>query len=304
VLVSELHVVPAANSKETAMSLDRLVTSSTEPASGWPAVPGASGNACARFDQLWEPDSRAVHKLAIEKFRERVNKKFDLKLEDYDDLYKWSIEELESFWGEVWSFTQPVVSKSYDKVLAAGGHHMDDIPKWFTGCELNFAENLLKFRDFRPALYSIVEGQKTPLVITFAQLYEQVRDVASALRRHGLKKGDRVAGYLPNSSDAVAIMLAVTSIGAVWSSASPDFGVSGVLSRFKQVEPRFLFSVEAVKYHGTVHDNLEKTAGSYPAIVLRRKDHRRSFPVSKPGNRLEHRSKCSFHARLHQRSRQ
>jgi acetoacetyl-CoA synthetase len=77
--------------------------------------------------------------------------------EDYDDLYKWSIEELESFWGEVWSFTQPVVSKSYDKVLAAGGHHMDDIPKWFTGCELNFAENLLKFRDFRPALYSIGE---------------------------------------------------------------------------------------------------------------------------------------------------
>jgi acetoacetyl-CoA synthetase len=133
-----------------------------------------------------------------------------------------------------------------------------DIPKWFDGCRLNYAENLLmNVENDKVALITYGEGQ-SPAYITFSQLRHRVASLAGALKQAGIKPGDRIAGYLPNSNMAVEAMLATASIGAVWTSTSPDFGVTGVLDRFSQIKPKIIFSVEAVVYNNKKHSHLSK----------------------------------------------
>jgi acetoacetyl-CoA synthetase len=138
---------------------------------------------------------------------------------------------------------------------------MNKIPEWFPGARLNYAENLLRYSDdSRVALYFTserlgVDGIRTR---TFGQLKERVRYIAASLRKLGVGPGDRVVGYIPNCPEAIEAMAATASIGAVWSSTSPDFGVSGVLDRFSQIQPKVVFSVEAVSYNLKTHDHLAK----------------------------------------------
>lgn len=205
---------------------------------------------------MWEPDSK--RNTQMDRFRVAVSAACGLALENYNDLYHWSVESYSDFWAEFWKFSGIVYSRMYDEVVDTS-KGVADVPEWFRGSRLNYAENLLRRGDSgRTALYVAREGKEEIVTVTFEELRQQVALFAAAMRKMGLKQTDRVVGYLPNSVHAVEAMLAAASIGAIWSSMSPDFGVNGVLDRFSQIQPKLIFSVEAVVYNGKKHGHLDK----------------------------------------------
>ncbi|XP_066459491.1 acetoacetyl-CoA synthetase isoform X2 [Eleutherodactylus coqui] len=205
---------------------------------------------------MWYPDSKKSSQM--EQLRARVNRHHGLSLANYNELYQWSVEFYPEFWGEFWDFSGIVYSRMYDEVVDRS-KGISDIPEWFHGSRLNFAENLLKHKDNEKiALYAIREGREHVEKVTFGELRRDVALYAAAMRKMGVETGDRVVGYLPNCIQTVEAMLAAASIGAVWSATSPDFGVNGVLDRFSQIQPKLIFSVEAVVYNGKEHSHLEK----------------------------------------------
>nr|BAB14040.1 unnamed protein product [Homo sapiens] len=205
---------------------------------------------------MWEPDSKK--NTQMDRFRAAVGAACGLALESYDDLYHWSVESYSDFWAEFWKFSGIVFSRVYDEVVDTS-KGIADVPEWFKGSRLNYAENLLRHKENdRVALYIVREGKEEIVKVTFEELRQGVALFAAAMRKMGAKKGDRVVGYLPNSEHAVEAMLAAASIGAIWSSTSPDFGVNGVLDRFSQIQPKLIFSVEAVVYNGKEHNHMEK----------------------------------------------
>ncbi len=207
---------------------------------------------------LWEPSEERIKNANITKFIRYVNDKHGVKIDGFHALYDWSIANRADFWAAVWDFGAVVASKPYEKVL-------EDSPtmigaKWFLGARFNFAENLLRFRDSHIAL--IFKGEaKVPVRITYAQLYDEVARLAKSLRDAGVKTGDRVAAYVPNMIQPIIAMLATTSIGAIWSSCSPDFGIKGVLDRFGQIQPKILFTANGYSYNGKNHDSLARIGG-------------------------------------------
>ncbi|MEO5902759.1 MAG: acetoacetate--CoA ligase, partial [Gemmatimonadaceae bacterium] len=187
----------------------------------------------------------------------------------YEELYQWSVLHPERFWPLMWKFAEVIADEPghkddpWDDVIIGLGRMAPPDPelgpKWFTGSRLSFAENLLRHRDEQEALVAWNEnGRQRSL--TYAGLYREVACVASAMRAHGIKTGDRVAGFIPNIPEALVAMLAASSIGAVWSSCSPDFGVQGVLDRFGQIEPRILFCADSYVYGGKRIDCLTRVA--------------------------------------------
>ncbi|XP_074258136.1 acetoacetyl-CoA synthetase isoform X3 [Saimiri boliviensis] len=205
---------------------------------------------------MWEPDSKK--NTQMDRFRAAVGAACGLALENYDDLYHWSVESYSDFWAEFWKFSGIIFSRTYDEVVDTS-KGIADVPEWFKGSRLNYAENLLRHTENdRVALYVAREGKEEIVKVTFEELRREVALFAAAMRKMGVKKGDRVVGYLPNSEHAVEAMLAAASIGAIWSSTSPDFGVNGVLDRFSQIQPKLIFSVEAVVYNGKEHNHMEK----------------------------------------------
>eukprot|EP00158_Paraphelidium_tribonemae_P009842 Partr_v1_DN28979_c0_g2_i5_m25361 putative synthetase len=203
---------------------------------------------------MWTPSN--VEKSRMAEFQRLVNSRFNLKLDNYQQLHQWSIDHISSFWELVWEFVGIQYSQPFMQVINESVS-MDHIPKWFAGARLNLAENMLKFRDDRVALIATGEagGERR---LTYRQLYAEVEKCAAALRAAGVEVGDRVVAYIPNCIEAVVAMLAVTSIGGLWSSTSPDFGTTSVLDRFVQVKPKVLFSINAVWYNGKVHDHMDK----------------------------------------------
>ncbi len=203
---------------------------------------------------LWRPSKERIAQANITSFISYLSEKEKINISDYHQLYDWSINNIEKFWRHIWEFSEVIHSKIFDKVLIEKG--IKD-SKWFVGAQLNFAENLLRFNDEHPALISYRENYPT-VRISYSELNLIVRKVASALKSFGVSKGDRVAGYVSNIPEAVVAMLATTSIGAVWSSTSPDFGIKGVVDRFGQIEPKILFATKSY-YYGDKHiDNSEK----------------------------------------------
>ncbi|XP_067934746.1 acetoacetyl-CoA synthetase-like [Watersipora subatra] len=179
------------------------------------------------------------------------------KIACYNDLYKWSLDNMADFWGAVWKFCGVKASRTYDRVLPPEAP-ITSLPRWFEGSRLNYAENALHWNDDHVALYFAREGVGAVERVTYAELRRLVRKYASALRKAGVITGDRVVGYIPNCVEAVAAMLSASSIGAIWSCASPDFGASGVLDRFRQISPKVLFSVNAIRYNGKLFNHLDK----------------------------------------------
>jgi acetoacetyl-CoA synthetase len=184
-----------------------------------------------------------------------VNEKFKQDFTDYAPLYEWSIENIADFWATMWEFADIIASKPYDQVI-------DDAAKmpgarWFSGARLNFAENLLRYRDDRVALIFKGEGQASTRM-TYAELYDEVARLARALKDAGVVTGDRVVGFMPNMPAAMIAMLAAASIGATWSSCSPDFGIKGVLDRFGQIKPKVLFTANGYWFKGNKLDSLER----------------------------------------------
>ncbi|XP_012637601.2 acetoacetyl-CoA synthetase isoform X1 [Microcebus murinus] len=205
---------------------------------------------------MWEPDSKK--RAHMDRFRAAVGAARGRSLENYNDLYHWSVESYSDFWAEFWKFSGIIFSRMYDEVVDTS-KGIADVPEWFKGSRLNYAENLLRHKENdKVALYVAREGKEEIVKVTFEELRQQVALFAAAMRKMGVKKGDRVVGYLPNSEHAVEAMLAAASIGAIWSSTSPDFGVNGVLDRFSQIQPKLIFSVEAVVYNGKEHSHMEK----------------------------------------------
>jgi len=177
---------------------------------------------------------------------------------NYDDLYRWSITDVEGFWQALCDYCDVRFSKKPDKVLVQPGDMTT--AKWFVGGELNFAEHLLRHQGDRAAIIFCGEnGARRE--ISFDQLRQQVADTAAGLRKAGVVKGDRVAGFLPNCPEAMIAMLATSSMGAVWSSCSPDFGINGVVDRFGQIEPRVLFCADGYFYNGKTIDCLQSVSG-------------------------------------------
>ena len=202
---------------------------------------------------LWK--HKISKKSHVSKFIDIINRKNNLQIGKYEDLYEWSISNPNQFWEETWKYSNIISSSDYHEIV-------DDITKmpgakWFSGAKLNFAENLLRFRDDRPAIHYKAENSKIR-TITYKSLYNSVEALSFSLRSIGVKKGDRVAGYISNIPEAIIAMLATSSIGAIWSSTSPDFGVSGVLDRFSQIQPKVLFATSGYSYNGKYYDSLKQ----------------------------------------------
>ncbi len=204
---------------------------------------------------LWQPSAKRIRNTNIYHFMNYVNSRHGKSFANYEDLYKWSIEESPVFWATLWDYAEVIHSRSYDLVV----DEINKMPgaRWFEGARLNFAENLLRYRDNRIALSFKGETRPT-LSITYSELYQQVARLAKSLRHMGIQPGDRIAAFMPNMIETVVAMLAATSIGAIWSSCSPDFGIKGVLDRFGQIEPRILFTADGYFYNGKEFDSLDR----------------------------------------------
>ncbi|HYC48928.1 MAG TPA: acetoacetate--CoA ligase [Burkholderiales bacterium] len=200
---------------------------------------------------LWTPSPERVARANLTSFMSDVRGRYGVDATDYPQLHAWSIEKPEQFWPAVWSYGGVVGDRGAEPVLVNG----DRMPgaTWFPNARLNFAENLLRRRDDARALVFWGE-EHVRRTMTYAELYEKVSRVAQALRACGVGRGDRVAGYLPNMPEAIVAMLAATSIGAIWSSCSPDFGVQGVVDRFGQIGAKVLFAADGYYYGGKTID--------------------------------------------------
>lgn len=207
---------------------------------------------------LWKPSAEEINNSNIVRFIKFVNNKYNDNISTYNDLYRWSIEKAPVFWEAVWEFAGINTSRPYDQVVTNFPDMFES--EWFVGARMNFAQNLLRFRDHRTAL--IFKGENTePIRISYAVLYDQVARLAKSLREMGIEVGDRVAGFIPNMIEAVIAMLATTSIGAIWSSCSPDFGIKGVLDRFGQIQPKVLFTANGYYYNGKSLDCIDRVSG-------------------------------------------
>ncbi|HEX7045118.1 MAG TPA: acetoacetate--CoA ligase [Burkholderiales bacterium] len=206
---------------------------------------------------LWQPSPERAAQANLTAFMRAVNARHGTRFTDYDALYRWSIEQPEAFWASVWGFCEIKAANRGERVLVDG----DKMPgaRWFPDARLNFAENLLRRRDDADALVFWGEN-RVKRRLSHAELYRQVAALAAALRALGVEPGDRVAAYLPNLPETIVAMLATASLGAIFSSSSPDFGVQGVLDRFGQIEPKILFAVDGYYYRGKVMDCLPKVA--------------------------------------------
>jgi len=205
---------------------------------------------------LWQPSVERIAAARLTAWQRWLARERGLAFDNYADLHEWSITERAAFWESLWDYFGIKSHTPHTAVLA--NDHMPGAT-WFQGATLNFAEHLLRYRDDRTALISYLEnGERRTL--TYAELFAQVSHVAAFFRKQGVDVGDRVVGFMPNVLETVVAMLAATSLGATWSSCSPDFGLQGVLDRFGQIEPKLLIAADGYYYNGKRVDCLEKTA--------------------------------------------
>ncbi|PWW14367.1 MULTISPECIES: acetoacetate--CoA ligase [Pseudidiomarina] len=205
---------------------------------------------------MWQPTAEQIEQARMTDFMRTINRQQQLQLASYHDLHAWSVAHSPTFWRSLWDYCDvigepgEIIVKDADKLPGAS---------WFPQATLNFAENLLRYRDDRIAL--IFRGENgSRQQLSYAQLYQLVAALAAAMRKDGIVAGDRVAGMMPNCIETVIAMLATTSIGAVWSSCSPDFGVQGVVDRFGQITPKLLITIDGYFYNGKTIDIHEKVA--------------------------------------------
>ena len=213
--------------------------------------------------KLWEPTADQARSAKLTQFIGQLECQQSVSFDDYHAFYDWTIREPELFWEAVWNFCGIVASQTYSHVIS--DRHKMPGARWFPGSRLNFAENLLRFCDDRPALVFWGED-KVQRRLSYAELYRATALMAAYLKTLGVGPGDRVAGLTPNLPETVVAMLATTSLGAIWSSCSPDFGLSGVVDRFGQIEPKVLFAADSYYYKGQPYDLLEKVDQVLDAI--------------------------------------
>jgi acetoacetyl-CoA synthetase len=212
---------------------------------------------------LWEPSVEQQRASGMFKYMQWLNKNRRLSFNDYQSLWQWSVDHLEDFWGTVWAYCNIQASAPYTAVL-----EKREMPgaRWFTGARLNYAEHVFRnARQNKPAIFFQSE-HKAFTTISWDELQKKTAALANALKGLGVKPGDRVVAYMPNIPQSVIAFLACVSIGAVWSSCSPDFGTPSVIDRFKQIEPKILFAVDGYHYNGKAHDRLSVVAELQAAL--------------------------------------
>ena len=206
---------------------------------------------------LWMPSADRVAASRMAHYLDWVNARLGTHLLGYDELWRWSIDDLDAFWQSIWDYFDVVASLPPSAALADA-----QMPgtEWFPGARLNWAENVLRHAsDERPAIVSLREDTP-PTETSWAELVAQVASLAAKLRALGVRPGDRVAAYLPNIPQAVVAVLATASVGAIWSCCAPDFGTKGVIDRFLQIEPVVLIAVDGYRFGGKTVDRLDTVA--------------------------------------------
>jgi len=209
------------------------------------------------MEPIWSPTEQAIEHAQITQFARHVVRKYKLELNTYPEFYQWTVDNPEEFWSEVWDWCGVIASKKGSTVLVDG----DKMPgaKWFPDARLNFAENLLRRGDQGDA-FVFWDERGFQRRVSYSQITSEVSRAAQALAQLGLRPGDRVAAFIPNMPETGMLALAALSQGIVWSSCSPDFGSSGVLDRFGQIEPKVLFVADGYRYAGREFDVLERVA--------------------------------------------
>ena len=221
----------------------------------------------AEGDLLWQPDEAEIANANLTHYQAWLEERHGLRFDDYRSLWRWSIENVNQFWMTIWDYFDIQATACSDVALADAA-----MPgaTWFPGARLNYAENLFAKRtDAQPML--IYQAEDAPLQeYSWQEIYEQVQRVAQTLTAMGVGMGDRVVAYLPNCPEAVISLLAVASIGAVWSSCAPDFGTRSVLDRFSQIEPKVLIAVDGYRYGGRLFDRravVDELQNSLPSLT-------------------------------------
>jgi acetoacetyl-CoA synthetase len=214
-------------------------------------------------EKLWEPSAELVENARLTEFMRWLESERGLRFEDYDALWRWSVDELEAFWDAIWDFFG--VQADGERGAVLGSREMPGA-EWFPGTRLNYAEHVFAGKD--PTETAILHASELRELgeLSWGELRGQVAAVAAGLRDLGVERGDRVVAYLPNIPEAIVAFLATASIGAVWSSCSPDFGPASVVDRFAQIEPKVLFAVDGYRYGGKDFDRRETVAALREAM--------------------------------------
>ncbi|MDX6697571.1 MAG: acetoacetyl-CoA synthetase [Solirubrobacteraceae bacterium] len=211
----------------------------------------------ARGELLWSPSQEWVERSTLTRYTRWLEETRGLRCEDYEALWRWSVGDLEAFWASIWEFCEVRAAAPYERVL--GSREMPGA-EWFPGARLNYAEHVFAHaRDGEPAMIARSET-RDDVTVTWDELRGQVARAAAGLRALGVGPGDRVVAYLPNVPETVVAFLATASLGAIWSSAAPEFGARSVIDRFAQIEPKVLLAVDGYRYGARDFDRLETVA--------------------------------------------
>ncbi|MDH3398579.1 MAG: acetoacetate--CoA ligase, partial [Acidimicrobiia bacterium] len=202
---------------------------------------------------LWKPTEGSRARAGITRYLTWLQTEMGLEFTDYPSLWEWSVSDLDGFWGSLWEYFEIIAHTPYQAVI---GNRTMPGAEWFPGATLNYAEHALQRRDDHPAVIAASEGGDA-MHITFAELHDRVAAAATGLRRLGVGKGDRVAALLPNIPETLIAFLATASLGAVWSSCSPEFGIGSVVHRFSQIGPRVLIACDGYRFAGRLFDRRE-----------------------------------------------
>ena len=201
-------------------------------------------------DLLWEPTKECIDSAPLTRFERWLNETRGLSFADYEELRRWSVTDLEGFWSAIWDYFNVISDTPYETVL---DHRVMPGARWFDGTRINFAEHVLRHEgsgdSSQIAIHHHAEA-RAPGHLTWRQLGGQVRRLATRLRQSGIQPGDRIVYYMPAVPETAIAMLATIAIGAVWSSAAPEFGSSTVIERFSQIEPRLMFAADGCRFAG------------------------------------------------------
>src|SRR5215216_4515277 len=206
---------------------------------------------------LWAPTPEMVERSALTRYIRWLAENRDLHFEDYAALWRWSVTEIEEFWGGVWEYFEVTADPSYEQVLPERA-----MPgaEWFPGARLNYAEHIFRGKDEHEVAVVYASELRELGELRWGELREQVAAVREGLRALGVAQGDRVVAYLPNGPEALIAFLATASLGAIWSSCSPDFGPGSIVDRFAQIEPKVMFTVDGYRYGGKDFDRMDIVA--------------------------------------------
>ena len=215
-----------------------------------------SASLASEPEKLWEPSPEAIERSAMTRYMRWLAAERGVEAADYAELWEWSVTELEDFWASIWDYFH-VEASPYEQVLA---ERVMPGAKWFEGAELNYAEHIFRGKDPNEVAVCHASELRELSEIRWGDLRRQVAAVAEALRALGVERGDRVVAYLPNGPEALIAFLASASLGAIWSSCSPDFGPGSIVDRFAQIEPQVMFAVDGYRYGGRDFDRLDTVA--------------------------------------------